>query len=445
MRLSTSYKQILAISVPIMFGSAAQNLIVLTDNIFLFHKSAQEFAAIGLIGVFYLIISSVGYAISRGGQIVIARRHGESDYEGIGQSFFALFFLELCLCIVLFIFLQFGSAWFFSLFIDNQNLLELCLSYIYPRSYGIFFSFLGVAMIGLYTGIADTTFILIDTFLLALVNLVLNYVLIYGKFGFPEMGIVGAAWASTIAEICAFIAFVLYMLWDKKNRKYSIFTMPKVDIPLMRNLVYISSPIVVQAIIGMGSWFVFFSLVENLGQRQLEVSNLVRNVYLILSIPCWGFAAGINTIVSNFIGQHKKNAVIPLIWKTTKINVLMTLAFAIPVIMIPQWVLYPLFGSEDMSLIYEAGNLFYILLIILFLFSIGAIFFNGLAGTGATMDGLKLQGFSSVIYLAYIYITIKVLNLSLEWAWSAEILYWIMMFAMSYFYLKTEKWKSLNV
>jgi len=73
MRLNTSYKQILSISVPIMLGSAAQNIIVLSDNVFLYHVSETDFAAVGLVGVFYLIIASIGYGFSRGGQILIAR------------------------------------------------------------------------------------------------------------------------------------------------------------------------------------------------------------------------------------------------------------------------------------------------------------------------------------------------------------------------------------
>ena len=74
MRLKTSYGQIFSISMPIMLGSAAQNLIVLCDNIFLFHYSSLDFEASGLVGVFYLMIAAIGYGFSRGGQIVIARR-----------------------------------------------------------------------------------------------------------------------------------------------------------------------------------------------------------------------------------------------------------------------------------------------------------------------------------------------------------------------------------
>ena len=135
-----------------MLGSAAQNVVVLTDNVFLYHKSALEFASIGLIGVFYLIIASMGYGFSRGGQIIIARRYGENNQEEIGKSALSLFYLELFFAVLVFLFIHLGVQQFFSYFISNPDILDKCLDYIYPRSYGVFFSFTGLAMIALYTG-----------------------------------------------------------------------------------------------------------------------------------------------------------------------------------------------------------------------------------------------------------------------------------------------------
>ena len=445
MRLNTSYKQILAISLPIMLGSAAQNLIVLTDNVFLYHKGSLEFAAIGLIGVFYLAISTIGYGISKGGQIIIARRYGEGQYSEVGRSFYAMIALELIVAFLLFLFIQLLSPIFLKLFITSPDIINQCLAYVYPRSYGIFFSYVGLGFIALYTGLARTKFIIYDTLLLAGVNLVLNYVLIFGKYGAPELGISGAAWASTIAEILAFVAFLIYIIYDKENRKLELFKIPKFDAALISQVWKISSPIVAQSVIGIGSWFLFFSWIENKSQRDLEVSNLIRNVYLMLSIPCWGFASSINTIVSNFIGHGRLAAVLPMVNKTTKINVLFTLLISLPVILLPEIFLYPIFGREDMSLIKEAGDLFWVLIGILVSFCIGATYFNGLSGIGDTWKALKLQTFCAVIYIIYAYLFIKVLPYNLEIAWAGEILYWIVLYVLSLFSIKSDSWHNLKI
>ncbi len=440
MRLNTSYKQILAISVPIMLGSAAQNIIVLCDNVFLYHVSEIDFAAVGLVGVFYLLIASIGYGFSRGGQILIARRHGERDYAAAGDYFKALVMFELMMAIAIFLFLYFGSAFFFSLFIDNPVIYEKCLEYIYPRSFGVFFSYIGVSFVAFYTGVAKTRIIIYDTIILIIVNIFLNYIFIYGKFGIEPMGIAGAGLASTLAEVVAFVAFVIYMFFDKSNKAYKISGFEKFSIPLIKQTYEISAPIVWQSILGLGSWFVFFALIENMGSRPLEISNLIRNVYLILSIPCWGYSAGINTLVSNYIGNRKRQAVLPIAIKTAKLNLLTTLLISLPVAIAPEFFLYPLFGGEDMILVNESKSLLPLLVVILAVFSIGSTFMNALTGTGHTKTALWIQSLFVGFYILYTVIVIKYLDMGLMWVWGVEIFYWLGITAAVWWYLKSKKW-----
>jgi len=288
--------------------------------------------------------------------------------------------------------------------------------------------------------VARTWFIIADTIVLAIVNIVLNYGLIFGNLGLPEMGIAGAGLASSIAESIAFLFFVIYILVDKKARLYGIFKPPKIDWELIKLQLSMSTPIVAQSVVGLGSWFVFFGIVENLGERPLAITNLVRMVYLVLSIPCWGFASGINTLVSNFIGQKRREAVIPITWKTAKICLIITILISLPVIFFPEYTLYPLLGSEDMSLIRDSQNTLYVLFGIITLFSVGGVFFNGLVGTGATMYGLKIQGLCAIGYLIYIYVVVEYTNGGLEWAWASEIFYWIIMTILAWVYLKGNDW-----
>jgi Na+-driven multidrug efflux pump len=269
-------------------------------------------------------------------------------------------------------------------------------------------------------------------------------VFIFGSFGIEPMGIKGAALASTIAEVVAFIAFILYMIWDKSNRKYQLVSFRSLNFSSFSNMFRISIPIVFQSILGIGSWFLFFSFIENVGSRELEISNLLRNIYLILSIPCWGYSAGINTLVSNFIGNKKRQAVLPLILKTTKLNLISTVIISLPVLLFPEYLLYPLFGREDMSLIMDAKPYMMLLLAVLMTFSVGGIFINGLIGTGHTKTALWIQTIFTVIYIIYSYLMTKQYYHGLGWAWAVEIIYWGGITIMSYLYLRTNKWHFLK-
>ncbi len=442
MKLKTTYKDILAISTPIMLGSAAQNVITLTDGIFLGRYGTVEFGAIGFVGVFYLTIASIGYGFSKGGQIMIARRMGEENEEKVGITAYSMFFMEIALAILMFSLMFFGADWMFS-FLESKETHAACLDYLKYRAPGIFFSYTGVAIIALYTGVARTSFIIYDTIVLGIVNIVLNYGLIFGAFGLPEMGIGGAGLASTIAEIAAFVVFIIYIFFDKEARRYNLFKWPSIDTQIIKTQLKLSVPIVAQFVVGLGSWVIFFGFVANLGELQAAAANNVRILYLCLSIPCWGFASGINTLVSNFIGQQKDELVIPIIWKTAKLCFGMTMFFTMFIFIFPDQVLQ--IGTPDPEVIALAKSTLWVLATILAIFSVGAIFFNGIVGAGATMFGLKMQFFSVIFYLAYIYTVLIVLSGGLKLAWSAEIFYWIIMLVSSVWYIRSKKWKSINV
>jgi putative MATE family efflux protein len=428
-----------------MLGSAAQNIIALTDSIFLYHLSDVDFAAIGLVSVFYLTINAIGFGFSKGGQIMIARRFGEKKLLSVGSTFRTLVIFELALAGLMFLFLWYVTPWLFHYLIQSKEVYQKCLDYLIHRSWGVFFAYLGLCMVALYMGISRSRFIVINTVILASVNIFLDYVLVYGYWGFPQWGIKGAGLASSCSEVIAVLIFALYILYDKKIRPMNLLGFQGFQWDLLKSNLRISSPIVIQYGVGVGSWFVFFLLIEKMGEEPLAITNLGRVVYLLLSIPCWGFASGVNTLVSNALGRGHGKQVLPIIQKTAIISFISTLLFALPVIILPQFILYPILGREDMALVVASQPVLYVILFILLFFSIASIYFNGLSGTGATFFALKMQSFSAVVYMGMLFIFVFVIPLSLEWVWSLEIAYWLLIFLFSFYYLRTRKWKDVVV
>ena len=443
-QLKITYRQIFAIALPLILGSAGQNIVALSDSVFLYYKSEEDFAAIGFVGVFYLVIAAIGYGFSKGGQVLIARRMGEGKPEEVGRNFFDMLYFELALATLMFLFMQFGCPHFFKLFVKSPVIYAKSLEFLQYRSFGVFFSYAGLAMIALYTGVARTKFIMIDTGLMGIFNIVLCWLLVYGNWGFPQMGIGGAALASTIAEGVAFVAFIIYMAFDKKAQAYHLFTPRKVDLSLIRQQMRISVPSVAQPVVGLGSWFLFFSIVENtMGVRELAITNLVRMVYLLLSIPSWGFASSINTLVSNIIGQRDFDKVMPTIWKTAKLCLGVTMVFALPILLFPTFFLEPILRrTGDATLLHEALPVLHVLIGILAIFSVGGVYFNALASTGAAALGLGLQFVCALFYLIFIHVVLTYTTGGLPWAWAAEIFYWIIMMLVTVWYLKSDHWHS---
>ncbi|MEL6670275.1 MAG: MATE family efflux transporter, partial [Bacteroidota bacterium] len=328
----------------------------------------------------------------------------------------------------------------FSAFVDSDQIFYKCMDYLETRKWGVFASYVGVSIVALYTGLARPVFILIDTIILAAVNIFLDHALIFGAYGFPAMGMAGAGMASTIAEYVALGIFLLYVIFDKKNRKYLATKLPRWDAGLIRQMMRLSGPIVAMAVAGLGSAFIFFGLVDKLGERTLAVTNVVRIAYLIFAIPCWGFSSGTNTVVSYFIGRRKRQAIVPMLWKTANLCVAVTVALMLPLILFPKRVLYPIFGDERAYLIQEAYPSLLVLFGILIVFSYGSIFFNGMIGAGATKRALYVQVVCAIGYTLLVALIINSPIASLPLAWSMEMVYWGIIFAISYRFITGKHW-----
>ena len=444
-----SFKSILQLSLPIMVGSAVQNLITLTDTIFLGRVGKIELGAIGLVGVFYLLITSIGYSFTKAGQIMIARRMGAGAKEEIGVITHAMMAFALLLAIVMFIFMRFGGRTFFSWFIaDNidpsvYSTYDACIEYLDYRCYGVFFSYVGVCFVSLYTGVSRTTVIVYNALVMGIGNTILNYGLIFGQLGMPEMGMAGAALASTLSEVLAFSVFLFYVLWDKESPKYNLFRVPKIDIKLVLQQINLSIPIVLQTVASIGSWFVFFALIEKLGENELAISNIIRAVYMLFMIPAWGFSSGINTIVSNLIGQEQHKEVFRAISKTALLCFIVTVSLGLLLPIFPEYILR--IGTDDPVLIAASKKLIWILVIILACYSVSLIYFNGLVGTGATQVALLIQVSCVVLYMIYVYVVVGQLKADLRLAWLAELVYWIASFVISLLYLRSKRWMKVKI
>jgi Na+-driven multidrug efflux pump len=278
---------------------------------------------------------------------------------------------------------------------------------------------------------------------MGLANVVLNYCLVFGNWGFPEMGIGGSALASTLSEILAFLVFVFYIFNDKKLAPYKIFEFKPIDVNLIKAQIKLSIPMILQTFASLGSWFLFFALIEQIGRNELAISNIMRTVYMLFMIPAWGFSSGINTIVSNLIGKRAYRDVIQAINKTALLCFSITMFLGFLLYLFPSIILR--IGTNDEYLIEQSKRLIWVLVSILAFYSVSIIYFNGMVGTGATKVALYIQVFCVFLYIAYVYYVVGIQKASLEWSWMAENVYMISSLIISVLYMRSHSWIKLKI
>ena len=216
-------RQILKIAGPILVSVLMEHLIGMTDTAFLGRVGEVELGASALAGVYYLAIFMLGFGFSTGVQIMIGRRNGEGNYTAIGELFNQGFVFQFLLATFIFFATRFGSPLLLRHLIDSPQVYEATLEYMNRRIFGLFFSFTALMFRAFYVGIADTRTLTANSLVMVGTNVVLNYILIFGKLGFPALGIAGAAIASVLAEVTSLLFFIVYTGLKIDRQKYRLY------------------------------------------------------------------------------------------------------------------------------------------------------------------------------------------------------------------------------
>jgi putative MATE family efflux protein len=438
-----SYKNIWKIAFPIIISGIAQNVVNVTDTMFLGQLSNVALGAGGNAGIFYFVLVITGMGFTTGAQIIIGRRNGEGNYSQIGKVFDHCLYFIIPLGILLFFFMEFLSPFLLEAITHSPLILEASIEYINYRAFGILFSFINFSFIAFYVGTTKTKILMPVTFLMMLTNVFLDYSLIFGNFGFPEMGIKGAAIASVISEGAALLFLVVYTYKQVDIKKYNLFGFRNFDKAIFNRIFKVGSPIMLQNFLSLSSWFIFFMIIEKLGEKELAISHIIRSIYMVLMIPLFGFSSATNTLVSNLIGQGNSDKVLPLINKVVVLSLLSTTFVLVFNLFFPKDMIG--FYTNDIALIKEALPTLNVVSGTMFFFAIAFILFNGVSGTGNTNKSLLIELITISIYLAVTYYIAIELKSSLPIVWCSEFIYFGLLGFLSFVYLKWGNWKKVDI
>lgn len=278
---------------------------------------------------------------------------------------------------------------------------------------------------------------------MVLSNIIFNYVLIFGKFGVPGLGIAGAAIGSSLAELVSLIFFILYTRSRIDIRKYGLDKIPGIRWNILKRMLNVSFWTMVQNFLSLSTWFLLFLYVEHLGERSLAITNIIRNVSGIMFMVMMAFASTCGSLVSNLIGAGNINCVPGTIRQHIRIAYAFVLPFAIFFALFPKLILSV---YTDLPELQEAAVPSLWVLCSAYLFLVPAnVYFQSVSGTGNTRTALALEMITLVVYTCYITYIVAYLKLDVAFAWTSEIVYSIGILVLCYFYMKKGTWSLKKI
>jgi len=415
----------------------------ITNNIFLGGLGERQLASAGITGVFYLIFAVAGNGLNNGLQALIARRAGQNLHHEIGEVFFHGIWVALGFAFLGIAITTFAAPPLLNSMIRDPLIAEEVISFLRIRIWGLPLLYLYVMRNALLVGTNQTRLLIWGTLAEALTNIALDYALIYGHWGFPALGFNGAAYASIVAEGVGLVVIYVIIHINGIHRDFSLFENIKWRMDMARTIVVRSAPLMAQFILSIATWEYFYLLIEHHGSQALAISNTMRNIFGVVGIFAWAFAATTNTMVSNIIGQGREAEVLPLVWKIMWVSVGFS-TIMIMLLNINPGSYLAIYGQGP-QFVEAALPVLRIVSMALWMMAVGTVWLNAVTGTGNTVVNLVIEIITLVIYIIYVYVVLEYLNLSIVWGWGSEWVYWISMFSMSVIYMLSGRWRGKKI
>lgn len=420
-----------------------EQMIGLTDTAFLGRVGEVELGASAIAIVYYMVLFMAGLGFSVGAQIIIGRRNGEGNFRETGKVFWNGLYFLLGIGVVLIGASELLSPLLMRHMVSSDAIYNSALSYVTWRLPGMLFAFCTCMYRAFYIGTTQTRTLTLNSIVMVLSNVLFNWILIFGNLGFPALGITGAAIGSSLAELVSLIFFIIYTRTSCDRIKYGLEKPARFDWKEIKSMMPVCSWSMIQHVISVFTWLVFFLYIEHLGEQDLAVSNIVRSVSGLLWMILAAFSSTCSTLVSNIIGAGRQDKVMSLIKRILKLSFIVVLSCAL---------LFCIFPTAVISIYTDIPSLIpatipsMIVMCSSYIFTVGAmIFFQAVAGTGSTKTAFRLEIAALVIYTIYCTVVVGILKLDIAICWTAEHVYAIALLVLCYAYMRSGRWKNREI
>jgi putative MATE family efflux protein len=435
------YKKILRVALPAIAGLSSQMVVSLVDTAMVGRLDEATYAlaamGIGVLATWALI--SFFSSLATGIHVIVARKFGQSDYISCGITLNNSILIALVIGIIVAAVGVFFANPIAHLFAADPIVGDYASDYIFYRFIGIPFFLISVSYRGFFFGISKTKIFMISGVITNLLNVIFNYMLIYGELGFPRMGLAGAGLGSTFATVFDPMFYLFIILLPSYRKRYQNFKNLKIKTNIISAIFKISLPVSFQNVFILIGFLSFIAIIGLIGTVEQAATQAIISTLFISFLPCFGFGIAVQTLVGNNLGARKYNLAKIYGFETAKVATVYTVILGIIFMSIPQYVL--LIVTNNQSIIEMAKPALRVAGFTQLFYGVGIVLANGLQAAGRTMYVMKGEVIANLlIFVPLSYFLGVYLGLGFTWAWLALPVYIIAYTTMMYIKFNSGNW-----
>ena len=410
---------ILSLALPIVGGMVSQNVLNLVDTAMVGTLGAAALGAVGLASFATFLSQAFITGLSSGVQAMAARRLGEQRLSEVAVPLNGGLLLAVALGLPLSVLVWLVVPSVFPLLNDDPEVIAVGVPYWRVRLLGVVAVGVNFSFRGYWNGVSQSRIYLRTLVVMHVCNLVLNYLLIFGKFGFPELGATGAGLGTALST---WVGAVYYLAqgWAYAREGGFLAGLPSVD--TLRTMLRLSLPTGLQQLFFAAGYTALFWIVGKVGTEELGAANVLLNVTLVAILPGLGLGLAAGSLVGQALGRGDPADARAWGWDVVKVGVAGMTILALPMILIPDAVL-GVFLHEAGARALAVAPL-RLTGAFIFLDATGLILLNALIGAGDTRRAASISvALQWGVGLPMAYVAGPVLGGSLFAVWATQVGY----------------------
>ena len=448
-RAPGGYREFLAIALPLILSTASWSVQNFVDRVFLTWYSTESLAAAMPAGMSSFLILSLFLGVAAYVNTFVAQYVGARQPGRVGPAVWQGIYLAV---------LGGGIALapaalatpLFDLIGHSEPVRLQEATYFRILCYGIGPNILATAAACFFSGRGRTWVVLAVSLVAIAVNIVADYLLIFGALGFPELGIRGAGWATDLAQGVAAAAFLTLFLLPRYRKEFNSLSGWRPDARLFRRLLRYGGPNGLNFMLDITAFTLFMLIVGRLGTIQLAATNLAFNINHLAFMPIVGCGMAISIMVGQRLGRDTPEEAEYSTWSGFHIAITYMALMSLGYLLVPDWFLTP-FGLRSQGVEFQQARAIAIhLLRIVALYcmfdAFYMIFTAALKGAG---DTRYIMGMSVVlgwcIMVIPAVVALRYFDPSIYLLWAFVCAYIITAGLVFYARFRTGRWKTMRV
>ncbi|WP_074349038.1 MATE family efflux transporter [Proteiniborus sp. DW1] len=436
--------QIFKLAIPAILEMTLHTLVWTADTAMVGRLNPASISAVNLGSQIMFTISNIFGALGIGATALVSRQIGAKNRDEAENIAAQAIGIGLIISIIIGFSGILSANAVFNLIVDDPEVIVLGSNYLRIVFVGALFLIPQFIANSILRGAGNTVIPLVSAAFANAFNIIGDYVLIFGKFGFPELGVNGAAIATGVAQILGASITFFFLIRGKSGIKLHISKVFKLNRNVTKNIVNLSVPATLETFMNEGSRLLSSFWIAQLGTISFAAHSLANAAESISYMPGYGFAVAATTMVGQSLGaKNIKRAEVStkkIIMYSVWLMGLVALAFAL----IPFGIMR-LF-SNDLGTVELASRCLRVGAVEQIPIAIGMTVSGALKGAGDTKGPFKISLVTNLaVRLPLIFIIVFVLKLNVVFVWWATGIQFIVEATLMVIRYRRGRWKSINV